>query len=166
MKRLQIAVVILSMAIAVPGYALNPAWAKTFKNNLWTIVDRHPAYYWGGYDNEKQGLDCSGYIFLAMKRSGVPVKRVSAFEMKHGLGGWSGKDIPLDDAEELDIPFWDLQKSRPFGHVGAFIVGRDTGLLEVTHSGSSTGVTHHKLYGPFIRDMSAVRHLTIGDKTK
>jgi hypothetical protein len=147
-------------------YALNGHYAESFRKNLWLIIDRHPHYSWGGSESEQKGVDCSGYLYLAARRSAIPVKRVTAFQMRAGAGGWSGKDINLKHAGELDIVFWTWKESpnRPHGHAGAFIAGRKSGLLEVTHSSSSKGVIVQELKGQLLRDISAMRYLEIGDK--
>ena len=78
---------------------------------------------------------------LRRKGSGIPVKRVTAIQMRTGLGGWIGKDTDLDHAGELDLVWWTWidKPHRPHGHVGVFLIGRRSELLEVTHSSSSQG---------------------------
>jgi hypothetical protein len=161
-------VIIAFLLLVLPsnGYSLDPRYAASMKDNLKIIIDRHPAYVWGEAKDESRGLDCSGYMYLAAKRSGLPVRRVTAREMREGKGCWEGRDISLKDAEEVDMPYW-TWKDRPdrqHGHVGCFLQGKKSKLLEVTHCGSSTGVVQHELKGVFLRDLSAVRHLTIGDR--
>ena len=156
----------VTLFIASNCYALGPHYTESLRSNLWLIIDRHPAYFWGGSENESKGLDCSGYIYLASKRSGIPVKRVTALQMRNGAGGWIGKDTSLKQAGEMDIVFWTWKESpnRPHGHVGVFIAGRKSGLLEVTHSSSSRGVVVQELKGQLLKDISAMRNLKIGDK--
>ena len=146
--------------------ALDGHYAESFRKNLWLIIDRHPHYSWGGSESEQKGVDRSGYLYLAAKRSGIPVKRVTAIQMRAGNGGWTGKDINLERAVELDIVFWTWKESpnRPHGHVGAFITGRQSDLLEVTHSSSSRGVVVQELKGQLLRDISTIRKLDIGHK--
>ena len=111
-------------------------------------------------------MDCSGYLYLAAKRSGIPVRRVTAMQMRTGLGGWIGKDTDLGHAGELDLVWWTWidKPHRPHGHVGVFLIGRKSGLMEVTHSSSSRGVVVQELNGQMFRDISAIRNLKIGDK--
>lgn len=88
--------------------------------------------------------------------------------MAKGYGGWTGKDTPTDDAQELDIPFWTWKDKpdRPFGHVGMFVLG-DNGILAVTHASMSIGrIVIVPLKGKLLSDLVLVRRLTIGDKKK
>lgn len=156
----------VTLLIVSNCYALSSRYAESFRKNLWLIIERHPHYTWGGSESEQKGVDCSGYLYLAAKRSGIPVKRVTAIQMRVGAGGWSGKDIGLEHAGELDIVFWTWKESpnRPHGRVGAFITGRQSDLLEVTHSSSSKGVVVQELKGQLFKDISAIRKLDIGGK--
>ena len=152
--------------ISLNCYALEGHYADSFRKNLWIIIDRHPAYSWGGSESEQKGVDCSGYIYLAAKRSGIPVKRVTAFQMRHGAGGWIGKESDLGHTGELDLVWWTWidKPHRPHGHVGVFLIGRRSELMEVNHSSSSHGVIIQELKGQLFRDVSAIRRLDIGDK--
>ncbi len=163
---LKLIMICVMLLIGLNCYALNGHYAESFRKNMWLIIDRHPHYSWGGAESEQKGVDCSGYLYLAARRSGVPVIRVTALQMRNGAGGWIGKDTNLKQAGELDIVFWTWKESpnRPHGHVGAFIAGRQSGLLEVTHSSSSRGVIVQELKGQLLTDISAIRNLTIGDK--
>ena len=147
-------------------YALDGHYADSFRKNLWITIDRHPAYSWGGSESEQKGVDCSGYLYLAAKRSGIPVRRVTAMQMRTGGGGWIGKDTDLIHAGELDLVWWTwIDKPHgPHGHVGVVLTGRQSGLLEVSHSSSSRGVVVHELKGMLLRDISAIRNLVIGDQ--
>ena len=147
--------------------ALSPQYETTLKQNLWIIIDKHPRYAWGGSEAEEKGIDCSGYLFLAAKRSGLPVKRETAIRMESGLGNWTAKKVSLDEANELDIVWWTWLTSpqRKNGHVGFFLVNKKgSKLLEVTHSSSSRGVVVQQLKGSLLRDISSIKRLTIGDK--
>ena len=86
--------------------------------------------------------------------------------MRTGVGGWIGKDTDLVHAGELDLVWWTWidKPHRPHGHVGVFLIGRKSGLMEVTHSTSSHGVIIQELNGIFLKDISAIRNLKIGDK--
>ncbi len=149
-------------------YGLGDWYSFSFRKNLWLIIDRHPVYSWGGSESERKGLDCSGYIYLAAKRSGIPVRRVTAMQMRQGLGGWIGRDTDLGHAGELDLVWWTWidKPHRPHGHVGVFLIGRRSELLEVTHSSSSHGVIIQELKGMFLRDISDIRNLVIGNQNK
>jgi len=108
-------------------------------------------------------LDCSGYLFLAAKRAAIPgITRTTSLHMSMGLGGWTGREISLDDSDECDLVFWTLADNRPCGHVGALL--RDTnGALKVTHAGVRRGVVLENLRGPIFPNLTKVRRLTIGD---
>ena len=72
---------------------LSERYRHSFGNNLKTIIDSKAAYVWGGAESEQKGLDCSGYIYLAARRSGMPAKRTTGLFMERGLGGWRGNRL-------------------------------------------------------------------------
>lgn len=160
-----VAVIVSGVLTPCDSLGLSERYRHSFANNLKTIIDSKAAYVWGGAESEQKGLDCSGYIYLAARRSGMPVKRTTALFMERGLGGWSGKPLRLEDCEETDLIWWTWKTSpsRVHGHVGVFLVDRDSGLLEVTHASSGKGVVIQPLTGKLLRDISSIRRLTIGD---
>lgn len=108
-------------------------------------------------------MDCSGYLFLAAKWAGIPgVTRTTSHRMALGLGGWIGRDIAIEDADECDLPFWTFKQQRPYGHVGVFI-RQPHGMPGVTHASTKRGVVLQDLQGPLLRNLVKVRRLTIGD---
>lgn len=148
------------------GHCLGSQYGHSFRSNLQIIIDRNPSYLWGGSTTEEQGLDCSGYIFLAARRAGLPVKRTTAVVMEKGLQGWIGNWVKLEECEELDLVWWTWKTSpaRIHGHVGVLLINRRSGLLEVTHSSSKKGVIIQPMNGTLLRDMSSLKRLSIGDK--
>ena len=170
MKRLIIGIAVTLLSVLpVVSEALSPKYELALKQNLWIIISKHPKYTWGGAESEEKGIDCSGYLYLAAKRSGIPVHRTTAIQMEAGLAGWTGKKVTLDDANELDIIWWTWKTSpqRRHGHVGFFLVNnRGSKLLEVTHSSSSKGVIIQQLRGTLLRDISSIKRLTVGDNKK
>ena len=163
--------ILLLLFLLLPSVAfgLNPEYREGMKHQLYIIIDRHPFYKWGESSEESKGLDCSGFLFLAARRTGIPVLRRNALQMRNGEGGWTGKDTDIDHMDELDIIWWTWPGSgftRPHGHVGILLRTRDTCKLWVTHSCQSAGVTHQEIKGPLFRDISALRKLTIGNKTE
>lgn len=159
---IRVLAVMLILLIPISGYSLSSKYETTLKQNLWLIIEKKPKYVWGGSESEEKGIDCSGYLYLAAKRSGIPVTRTTAILMEQGLGGWHGKRITLDDAQELDIVWWTwLNKpQRKHGHIGFFLVNtRGSNLLEVTHSSSSKGVVIQQLRGSLLRDISSIKRL-------
>jgi hypothetical protein len=145
------------------AYGLGEQYANSFKKNIQTIINAHPKYVWGGSESEAKGVDCSGYIYLAAKRSGMPVSRTTARNMRHGLGGWTGNNILFNSAEELDIVWWTFTSARSDGHIGILWQDRN-GFPAVTHASSSSGgVVVGYIQGSLFRDISALRRLTIGE---
>lgn len=169
MKKIVLSLLILFL-LSTNAFSLAPQYEISLKQNLWTIISKKPRYTWGGAESEEKGLDCSGYLYVAAKRSGIPIKRTTALLMESGAAGWSGKKVELDDAQELDIVWWTWLTSpqRKHGHLGFFLVNRrGSNLLEVTHASTSRGgVTIQQLRGQLLRDISSIKRLTIGDKKK
>ena len=169
MKKI-IIIIVLLVLYASTCLALPPNIETSVKQKIDIILAKSTLYVWGGAGAEKNGkqqFDCSGYLHYVYFTSGVPVKRTTAYRMKHGMDNWEGKDINIYDVDDLDIPFWSWRNSpnRPFGHVGVILIGKKSKLLEITHaSGSKKKVVMHPLEGVFIRDLSAIRRLTIGEK--
>ncbi len=170
-QKLSIPLILLGVVLlSVNCYGLNDKWKATLKQNVEIVQAKNTLYVWGAAGEESGGIqkfDCSGYVHWVYFKSGIPVKRTVAFRMRHGMDGWIGKDIELDDVEEMDLPFWSWkdQPTRPFGHIGIFVTGIKSNLLEVRHaSGTKKKVVQHQLQGVFLRDLSAIRRVTIGEK--
>ena len=168
---MRILVAAIFILLPVMSYGLPEPYKKTLQQNMNILKSQKTAYVWGGVGGVKDGvvgLDCSGLIYYLYKKSGMPVKRSTAFRMRYGMDGWVGGDIVLDDAEPHDLPFWTWkgqESSRPFGHVGIFYEGPQSRLLEAMHSSSSkNGVVAQQLRGSLLRDLKAIRRITIGDK--
>jgi cell wall-associated NlpC family hydrolase len=145
------------------AWALAERYRKSVEEQYNFIICKHPKYTWGGAEDLSKGLDCSGYIFLACKWAGVPgITRTTSLKMSAGLGGWLGRDIDLQDADECDLVFWTFQEHRPNGHVGAFIKNSG-GRIKITHASTSRGVVMDDLKGVLATNLAKVRRLTIGD---
>jgi cell wall-associated NlpC family hydrolase len=143
--------------------ALTKYHKKSFKRQLHLIIDQHPKYTDGGAGPLDKGLDCSGYVYLAARRAGIPgVSRTTSFKMSLGFGGWRGRDIALQDARDCDLLFWTLEKDRFNGHVGVFLLG-DDGEATATHASSRRGVVLDSLEGSLLRKLTRVRRLIIGE---
>jgi hypothetical protein len=135
-------------------------YRDSLKKQLQIIIVMKPPYKWGGLD-PVNGIDCSGYVFLAFKRAGIPgVTRTTSVRMAQGLGGWKGADVSWLDAEECDLIFWSFKPDRPNGHVGVLML---VAPAWVTHSGTSKGVGPAALQGCFLEKISKIRRITIGD---
>ncbi len=152
--------------------ALSAKYQKVFKKNIIFLSQAKTKYVWGGKGDLKEDvyqLDCSGFLYKAANMSGMPVKRTVAFNMAMGLDGWSSKKIEIDDVEETDLIWWTWKTSpaRKHGHVGVLVVHPDSDLLEVCHASSSKQkVVINQLKGTFLRDISCLRRLTLGDRKK
>ncbi len=154
---------ILLTIITTQALALGASYSTAFERELLTIIARHPRYVWGGAETEAKGLDCSGFIFLAARRAGMPVIRVTSAQMAQGRGGWIGRDIAFRDSAELDIIWWTFKPERPLGHLGVLIRHPVYKTPSVTHASSTRGVVVDFIQGPLLRDLSKTRRLTIGD---
>lgn len=145
------------------AWCLSEHYKKSLKNQLLFIVRKHPKYLKGGASDLQQGLDCSGYVYLAARWAGIPgITRTTAFRMSQGFGGWSGKDINLSHAHECDLLFWTFHKSQPFGHVGVLLRG-SLCRTQAAHASARLGVVLRPLKGSLTQNLSKVRRLTIGE---
>ena len=143
--------------------ALSNDYKASLKRELNFLIKQNPKYVWGGTSELSGGLDCSGYMFLACKRAGIPgVTRTTSFRMSLGLGGWTGQEIGVARAEDCDLVFWTFYSNRPDGHVGILMSSGRTPSF--THASFRHGVVLRELKGPFILNLTKVRRLTIGDK--
>lgn len=156
--------------IPLTSNALSDGYKTHFKKNLLFMSQAKSKYVWGAKGDVKDGIvqvDCSGYVYAAANRAGMPVKRTTSLRMSMGLDGWNSKKVTLDEVDETDMCFftWKTSPQRPNGHVGVLIVSPSSGLLEVSHASSSKGmVTFNQLRASFLRDLTVTRALTFGDK--
>jgi len=129
------------------GSGLSPtatvAVKKEFARQLRWSIENPPVYTWGRADDKE--ADCSGYVWnelikaiqASAQASGLLVIRTTAIRMYQGLDGWDVfTQVPLDDAEESDIVWWTFTDDRPYGHVGALLLG-DNGILQAAHASFS-----------------------------
>jgi len=162
--------ILLCITVSLNANALPAEWKSSVKQEYLRILAFHPIYRMDikikPDDPLSAGVDCSRLHYLVYKRAGVlGIKRVTSWDIAHGLGGWRGINVKSEDAEELDIPFFTFKPKRPFGHTGVFMVGGKSGLLELLHASSFHGKTvlvpfDKKLQKALVR----VRRITIGDK--
>lgn len=153
---------------ATPSSGLDKTYEAALDRELWTIIRKQPKYTWGGCTSEEQGVDCSGFIYLAAKRAALPVKRVTAKDMANGLGGWFGVSVGLREANVLHLVWWTWRDKKPLrehGHIGVVVLGDGSRLLEVAHASQSKRyVVIQPCEGKLLTEISAVKRLTIGDK--
>lgn len=163
-----LSVSVLALSFATPSAALDKTYEAAFDRELWTIIKKQPKYTWGGCTDEAQGVDCSGFIYLAAKRAGLPVKRTTAKNMAYGLSGWSGVSVGVREAHVLHLIWWtwrDAKPTREHGHVGVVVLGSGSRLLEVGHSSQTKRyVVVQPCEGKLLTEISEVKRLTIGDK--
>lgn len=153
--------------------AMPQALTDSFVQNLKEIHERQPPYILDvrikPNDPIEKGVDCSRLLYIAARRSGFLVSRVSAKDIAVGRGGWIGRDIAvlpdkLCNADEGDLLFWQWYGQVFIGHTGACVIGSKSGLLEVLHASRSRRTTViQPLLGILNRDLVKVRRLTIGD---
>ncbi|MEJ2718512.1 MAG: NlpC/P60 family protein [Deltaproteobacteria bacterium] len=151
-----------SFGCASRADALGRGYARALTFELRSIINKHTPYAWGGSNDEREGLDCSGYIYLAARRAGLPVRRTTSRRMAIGDGGWTGIPVTLDDpancGDTLDLMFWTFAAKRPNGHVGV-----RWGKQRVTHASTRRGVVIDRLSGVLMKALTKSIHLTIGE---
>ena len=162
---------ILFILLLMPSVAfgLSNVYKERIHKETKFLLSGDPIVYtWGAADARGLKADCSGYIYSVFKYCGVPVKRVTSFQMSMGLGNWSNKPIKLNDVEEIDLLFFtwpESAKTRPNGHVGFLIEADRSDLLEVTHASASKKHVVVQQYTPYLlKNTTAIRRLTFGDK--
>ena len=157
------------------AFGMSRKYLIPFKESLFRHVDRRVEYVWGGKDAEeliwdtqrkawRKGVDCSGLMAKAARDAKAPrVRRTTARRMALGLDGWTGRNLDaskLNEVDEGDIAFWTFPGKDPFGHTGAFVVGRKSGLLQVVHASySANSVVIRPLVGPLAEHLVRVRKL-------
>ena len=119
------------------------------------ILEKHPKYQWGGDATEKNGLDCSGFVYLVFKRAGFAVGRTTSRNMRMGFCGWRGHEVQNESMQVGDLVFWTWrdQPQRPDGHVGIIMKTGDSEAA--AHASARRGVVFQRIEGPLIDDISA-----------
>jgi hypothetical protein len=74
-------------------------------------------YVWGGESHS--GVDCSGLVKMAFKKSGVEVNHLADWQSRHG------ESVPLNQVRPGDVVGFRSPGHASFGHVGIY-VGNDT----------------------------------------
>lgn len=85
-------------------------------------------YVWGGESDKEGGYDCSGLLWMAFRRAGVDMPRIS----------WSqaarGKRVDVSQLKPGDLVAWDHQKGDPGADHIALYIG-DGWILEAPRTG-------------------------------
>jgi cell wall-associated NlpC family hydrolase len=149
--------------VGAEALALSADHKASLKRELHFLIQQNPKYVWGGTSELSGGLDCSGYVFLASKRAGIPgVTRTTSFRMSLGLGGWRGREVTIGQAQDCDLVFWTFYPNRLEGHVGILMSAGPRPFA--THASFKHGVVLRELKGPLYSNLTKVRRLTIGDE--
>jgi cell wall-associated NlpC family hydrolase len=146
----------VSFGAAYRVEAMSSALEKAWTVELETIISRHPHYQWGGATDEVKGLDCSGYLYLAARRAGFPVRRTTAKRMLEGNEGWVNIAVFPAERKPLDLGGWSFRKR--FDHIGLIWKTPYT----VTHSSSRRGVVVDELRGALVQYAESIKRLTLG----
>lgn len=173
--RLVSLIFLLFLIPPISCFALSDNYKASIEKNLYIAKNRSSAYVWGASGEVKDNVlrvDCSGLLYHVYKQSGIAVRRSQALRMRMGLDGWIGRDITIDDADHLDVIWWtwqtkgqEVKSARPHGHIGILSEDSRTKLIEAVHASSSKGkVVSQQIKGQLLRDISALRRITIGDK--
>lgn len=149
-------------------------WKANFERQIDFMISKKPSYVWGGYADYRKGVDCSGYIAICAKWSGLPTKRTTSLRMSLGADGWIGKDVKWQARHHLDLVFWTFPNSngkapRPNGHVG-IVWKPDPKHYWIHNKGNHDLVSHaspsrahvvvdHVDHGPLEKQMTKVRRL-------
>jgi cell wall-associated NlpC family hydrolase len=159
----------LCLIVSDSAFALSNAYKTHFKKNIIFLSNAKTEYVWGGKGDLKDDvyqLDCSGFMYKAANMAGMPVRRTVAFNMALSLDGWNSKKVELEDCEDTDLIWWTwMGSTRKHGHVGAIVLNPASDLYEVCHaSASKKRVVINPIRGTFLRDISSIRRLSLGDK--
>jgi len=139
--------------------ALNSELMAAFERELTWIVAQSPPYTWGGSVSEEKGLDCSGLIYLAARRAGIPgVMRTQSYRMAIGADGWSGYDLVYNDAGHCDMVFWTYTPDRPTGHVGALLHRHGSQMVAHASSSKRRAVMHKHQHTPTVTKYRRLNH--------
>lgn len=89
-------------------------------------------YRYGG--TSKQGMDCSGLIYVSFKKEKIKLPRTSSEQSK------KGKKIKLKKVKKGDLLFFKTGKKNRISHVG-IVVNSSAKGIKFIHTSNSLGVT-------------------------
>ena len=99
-------------------------------------------YRWGG--TSRAGMDCSGLLVTAFRRSGIDLPRTSDEQSK------TGSLVSLHEVTPGDLVFFAL-RGRRISHVGMVTEVRDKEDVRFIHASSSLGVIESNLFSDYYR---------------
>lgn len=156
--------------------ALPDAWQSSFAYHLRQGAKAGYAYVWGGrgpdvlvYDTKAKrwakGVDCFFFVYMSAKNAGIRgVRIVTSRAAAQGKGGWTGKDISLAEVEPTDLGFV-IWHANDGSHMGVFLVGEESALLEYFHASSGKRRVINVPFPPLLPlGEWKFRRLTIGDR--
>ena len=89
-------------------------------------------YKYGG--TNKDGIDCSGLVYLVFKENNILIPRVSAQQAK------TSKLVPFHKAQKGDLIFFATNGGKSVSHVGIIHDIPSAGNIRFLHASSSKGV--------------------------
>lgn len=106
------------------GVTVQPDTAKATSNNIADAAQKYigTPYVWGGESMSEGGMDCSGFVYNALKDAGYDVRRTTA----QGYRNY-GKSVNKSDLQAGDLIFYG--KGGEASHIGIYI-----GNGQVIHS--------------------------------
>jgi cell wall-associated NlpC family hydrolase len=97
-------------------------------------------YRWGG--TSRAGMDCSGLLVTAFRRSGIELPRTSAEQSE------TGRLVSLYEVTPGDLVFFAL-RGRQISHVGMITEVRGKKDVRFIHASSSLGVIESNLFSDY-----------------
>lgn len=121
-----------AVLVAVVGVVVAPTWianpseggddAITAPASATAVTSEAATYLGAPYDwggESHSGVDCSGLVKMAFKKSGVEMNHLADWQSRHG------ESVPLDQVRPGDVVGFRAPGHASFGHVGIY-VGNDT----------------------------------------
>jgi hypothetical protein len=82
--------------------------------------------------------DCSGKIWAIFASCGLPVLRITAYDMHRNLGNWRFPDVVEEDAKRYALVWFTFTKDRPYGHIGLLTFTKKDGW-KMAHASQRLG---------------------------
>lgn len=131
-------ILFLLLVVVAPADAMTKKQALCVELELYYSYENKTKYVWGGTDLAR-GADCSGSLFRACRRCGVPVLRTTSYRMlSENASGWEGAEIGIEDAYPgATLTGFTLKSSRPLGHIGMAVDYYRQNQIKFFHMSSS-----------------------------